>query len=459
MKKYQIIILTTILFVVLFYDEMLGINFGFFGIFMSCFTWYLTTERNRTRTFLMLFTTSILSSFAFMWFGDFASFLALVSSLFLLNLKSKARNLKLYFVIPIVVSNAFTFMCRVFKFEKWLPQRKSGQFLQKMIAFVAIPLILVVAFFCVYTYGSDSFANLFTTFEWNINLFLLFGIAFLGFFIAFNYWIPAIEKVIYKSNHRLDEDFNSSEIRDNEGLGILSIEFQRASGVVSLVVLNLLLLTFIITFNYEQFFDVKSQVNQLSGETHERVKAVVISIVMAIGVILYYFKSYFNFDEKAVWLKRLAITWLILNAILILSAIIKNTEYILALGLTYKRLGVYLFLSLSIIGLIFSLIKIQKKKTNAFLLNKVPWMIYGVLLVCSFINWGKCVTLYNLSNNNFDWEYHLRDLNFNENELLEYAEISKDEKLKSDVLRRVENNQKESFLSKKVFYEMFKLKP
>mgnify|MGYP003621808283 CR=1 FL=1 len=58
-----------------------------------------------------------------------------------------------------------------------------------------------------------------------------------------------------------------------------------------------------------------------------------------------------------------------------------------------------------------------------------------------------------------DREYQVSDGNFNENELLEYAEISKDNKLKSDVLRRVENNQKESFLSKKVFYEMFKLKP
>ena len=36
----------------------------------------------------------------------------------------------------------------------------------------------------------------------------------------------------------------------------------------------------------------------LKEETHERVGAVIASIVMAIGVIMFYFKGSFNFDTQ-----------------------------------------------------------------------------------------------------------------------------------------------------------------
>ncbi len=66
------------------------------------------------------------------------------------------------------------------------------------------------------------------------------------------------------------------------------------------------MLFFIITFNYEQFVELpKATANQLAEETHERVGAVIASIVMAIGVIMFYFKGSFNFDTQAKSLKVL----------------------------------------------------------------------------------------------------------------------------------------------------------
>ena len=56
--------------------------------------------------------------------------------------------------------------------------------------------------------------------------------------------------------------------------------------------------------------------------------------------------------------------WIILNAVLIVSTIIKNSEYVSSFGLTYKRLGVYAFLILAIIGLVYTFLKIAKQKTK-----------------------------------------------------------------------------------------------
>ena len=70
MKTHQLILLTTVLFVTLFYGEDMGLNFGVLGISYAMLTLFNTPEANRTRNFLILFVTSIFSSVAFAWYGD-----------------------------------------------------------------------------------------------------------------------------------------------------------------------------------------------------------------------------------------------------------------------------------------------------------------------------------------------------------------------------------------------------
>lgn len=143
------------------------------------------------------------------------------------------------------------------------------------------------------------------------------------------------------------------------------------SGVISFVSLNILLIFFIITYNYEQFYEVSKTPAQLSEETHERVNAVILSIIMAILVIMFYFKSDFNFDLKAGLMKISAKIWILLNAVLVISAAAKNFEYIVNYGFTYKRLGVFLFLILALTGLALTFIKIQKK--NEMPTSSIQW--------------------------------------------------------------------------------------
>ena len=201
--------------------------------------------------------------------------------------------------------------------------------------------------------------------------------------------------------------------------------------------------------DYEQFVELpKATANQRAEETHERVGAVIASIVMAIGVIMFYFKGSFNFDNQAKSLKNLAKIWVFLNAVLVISAFAKNSEYVLNLGLTYKRLGVYAFLILAIIGLVFTFIKIHQQKTNAYLFNQMVWYFYGTILVCSFINWGNLATVYNIKNEKADFKF-LYSLNYNDKIL--------QEKFPKEMAERAnyekELNDKKPFLSKFLYYE------
>ncbi|WP_415325453.1 DUF4153 domain-containing protein [Chryseobacterium sp. MMS23-Vi53] len=458
MKTHHYIFLTTILFVIFFYDQNVGLNLGIIGVVYAILTFFRTPQKNRTTTFLFLFGTSILSSIAFAWYGDMPSFLAISSSLLLLSFKSRNRRMKILFLIPVFAINFVTAIFRFFSFDDWLPKRNISGLWQKTFAFVLIPLILISVFFGIYSAGSDHFANLFTNIKFDINFWQLLAMIVLGFFIAFNYWNYAIDRFIYKKNHFLNNEFQEKDKIQKSTYSFLDLHAERMSGVISFFALNILLIFFIITYNYEQFYEATKTPTQLSEETHERVNAVIVSILMAILVIMFYFKSNFNFDPKAGLMKILVKIWIFMNAVLVISAMIKNTEYIINYGYTYKRLGVYAFLILAFIGLIMTFIKIQLKKRNVFLFNTMAWYVYGTILICSYINWGGIITSENMKRKDFAINYHKTGINFSEKQLVKYAEEKNDQKLKAEILNleRVKFQKDEKFLSKVLYYQSIK---
>lgn len=453
MKLHQLIFATTAIFTLLFYDENIGLNLGILGIILSMLVLWQTKERNRDKIFLLLFVFSILSSVAFAWYADFASFLAEISSILLLRFKSKNRNLKFILSIPSYISGGFTFINDLFQFSQWFPKSKNTNTSKKIVAFVLIPILFVSVFFGVYSLGSNHFSELFSEYEWNLNFFNLFFISILGFFFAFIFWNLLIPRVLFKQNQHLKNDFSEGQKISKPTYTFLDVDYERTSGVISLIALNILLLVFISTYSYEQFYETTKSGAQLSSETHDGVNAIILSIIMAILVILFYFKSGFNFDNKAKYLKLFAKIWIILNVVLIFSTVLKNTEYIRNFGFTYKRLGVYAFLILSILGLIFTFIKIKNQKTNVYLFNKMFGCFFGIILLCSYINWGGIITSENMKRQDFALNFHKNSINFNEKQLLNYAKKHENKTLEESIKKNIEKKQKTTFLSKILYYE------
>lgn len=405
MKKSDLILLSTTIFVTLFYDESVGINLGIVALSYAILLFAASSPKVRTRTFYILFASSVLSSFAFAWYGDFISFLAILLSLSFLVLKSRNRELKSILALPALFVNMVTFLGRVAKFSDWIPDRRTSGLWQRIIATILIPLVFIGIFLAIYTTGSSQFSAFFQNLHFDLDLWEFLCLAVAGFFLAFTFFNFKVYDFLFIYNHGLKDDFLNEDRNDKPTYSFMDIDAERKSGVISLVALNLLLCVFIITFNYEQFVELPKTPSQLSIETHARVNAVIGSIVMAIMVILFYFKGNFNFDKKAKSLKLLAKIWIFLNMMLVISALVKNSEYVLTLGLTYKRLGVYAFLLLAIIGLMITYVKIKNQKTNAFLFNQMIWYFYATVLVCSFINWGSLATSYNIKKGINDYRF------------------------------------------------------
>lgn len=460
MKKHHLILVSSFVFTLLFYKESVGLNLAIFGLVLLGLIVYNSETRINTAIDKLLFTTSFLSCLAFAWYGDFVSFLALFLSLVFLQFRMQNQELKVLQSIPLIFVNGMASVVRIFLFSQWLPEKKlNSNWAKIIIAYVLIPVVFLILFCVVYSFGSDHFSSVFTDYTLDIDLLPLILITILGFYLSFtfwNYWVPTICADV---NQRLQNDFLEDEKQQhNRTFSFLEIDFERKSGEISLLLLNVLLLVFIVAYNYEQFFE-EIQISKLSTATHERVNAVIFSTIMAVGVLLFYFKNSFNFDPKAGNLKRLAKVWILLNGLLILSTIVKNTEYVSYYGLTYKRLGVYAFLGLASIGLFYSFLKIIKQKRNAYLFNQMLWCFYALILLCSYINWGNLVTRYNLAVGKGNEKEFLEELNFNEELFFNlYPEERKKMMQYNSKIDDVYEHQNTGFLSKALYYETIDLK-
>ena len=302
MRKEHFIFVCSVVFTLLFYNESIGLNLSLFGFLLLGLMFYFFRNRFIDNSYYLLTLTSVLSCLAFAWYGDFVSFVAVFLSIILLQFKIIEPKLKLILSIPIVFINSIASIIRIFQFSKWLPARKTNNFfIKKIIAYFLIPGIFISLFCIIYSFGSDSFSGLFFKYTLDLNLPQAISMVVLGFYFSFSFWNFWVPEIIIENNFKLDNDFTdktSSEHVPSFSLLDLDVNFERKSGEITLLLLNILLIIFIGMYNYEQFFQ-ETITTTLSAATHERVNAVVFSIIMAVGVVLFYFKGGFNFDVKS----------------------------------------------------------------------------------------------------------------------------------------------------------------
>ncbi|SMC84046.1 DUF4153 domain-containing protein [Pedobacter nyackensis] len=182
----------------------------------------------------------------------------------------------------------------------------------------------------------------------------------------------------------------------------MALKTENIIGILSFLVLNLLLLSLNVIDVSSLWLgkDESLKSASYSAELHDGTNALILSIIMAMLVILYFFRGNLNFYQKNKTIRVLAYLWIAQNIFLISSVLIRDFNYINALGLTYKRIGVLIFLLLCTIGLITVYLKVAKQKT-LFYLCKVNGFVWYVLLPAfGFVNWDASIVRYNINNRN-----------------------------------------------------------
>jgi uncharacterized membrane protein len=130
---------------------------------------------------------------------------------------------------------------------------------------------------------------------------------------------------------------------------------------------------------------------------HEGTYLLILSILISMGIIFYYFRKNQNFYSKNRRLKSVAYLWIAQNILLAMSVAIRNIRYIDHYGLTYKRIGVLVFLIMTCIGLITLFLKVKNGKTSYYVVKINAWALYLLLFGLSVFNWDIIVVSYNLN--------------------------------------------------------------
>lgn len=455
MKKQFLIFISTVLFAVLFYNQEVGVNLSIFALILLGFNIYQNPDLLKDKKALLLASCVILSSLSNAWLLTFTTFISVIISLFVFRYYSVNPKLKLLSQAFINASNWFATIVQIFQVDDWFQYDKSKpqNTFSKIFSYFILPFLILSVFFVIYVVSSDTLSNWYNRYELDVNLALLIIVISLGFYFSFVFWNAKIYNVFKVLDRSLRLDFTNQDKKQlKPTFEFLEIDFEKRSGVITLVCLNCMLFVFIIIFNVEHFETTSQQLSEYSSRIHSQINSLIGSIVLAMMVILFYFKGALNFIQNNKMLLLLSKIWLGLNGVLVISAAIQNSVYIDALGLTYKRLGVYLFLILCIVGLFYSYQKIKLQKTNFYLIDKMTWAVFYSLVGCSLFNWGSIVTRYNLQKTNIDFYYLENSLRGNEKVLLDFYE-SNPEFYNDEIKKRVYYNKEMiPFLSSQLYY-------
>ncbi|GAA4025623.1 hypothetical protein GCM10022409_07030 [Hymenobacter glaciei] len=135
----------------------------------------------------------------------------------------------------------------------------------------------------------------------------------------------------------------------------------------------------------------------LAQFVHEGTYVLIFSILLAMGIVLWYFRRNLNFYAPGLRALRWGATvWVLQNAVLAVSVGLRNYYYILNCGVAYKRIGVCFFLLLVFFGLATVLGKIWQQRSAYSLVRLNSLAVYAVLLLLAAGNWEVWMTEYNL---------------------------------------------------------------
>lgn len=184
--------------------------------------------------------------------------------------------------------------------------------------------------------------------------------------------------------------------------------------IITLTLLNALICIVNLTdLIYVWFSRRVLSARELSLYVHEGTNLLIFAILLAAVLLLVIFRKNLNFFPDNEGLKKLAYIWLGQNIFMVLSVAIRNFQYSHSFGLTYKRIGVFIFLLIVLIGLVTLFIKIRDRKSHYFLWHSNSWAMYLVLLAAGFINWNLLITRVNLNPNytkHLDIQYLVNEL-------------------------------------------------
>lgn len=392
MKKL-ILFISALLFSTLFYDKSIGLNLFLFSI-ITLIVLVINNKDDFKSKRAIIYSGFYLATGLAVFFHDSAlAIIANIVSFFTLIGLLSERKASIYVNwLNGLYTTIAGFFHRNFTVDETTQKVESKKEIDytHLAKIIIIPAAIVIIFIGLYQNGNPIFNNLIEKIDFSfINIqWLLF--AGLGYYLFAN-----IHKPIEVEPATSQDLKTGNLLFKTKDFSIPQLKQENQLGIILIALLNILIVIFLVTDITFILTNLDIRASVFSTQVHSGINALIASIVIAIIILLYVFRGNLNFYKENKTVKNLAFAWIVLNAVLVLSIAVKNSQYIYYFGLTYKRIGVLVYLILTLTGLITTLIKIDKTKNIWYLFRLNTKAAFVVLVVAAMINWDYHITNYN----------------------------------------------------------------
>ncbi|WP_271423860.1 DUF4173 domain-containing protein [Aequorivita sinensis] len=401
--------LSAILFSILFYNQDLGLNLIIFETSFIIF-WIFTKQFNFSNQVQVITTVGFLltSVFTVLTHSVLSYVIHFIAAFIFVGVLNYPSAKSIITVALISIKSIFQaqneFLNSVTKSK--VKGKSIGKIIWKFRIFI-IPAAVIFVFVSIYKASNPIFDEL------TINLGVKFQSVFNFIFkdIEFLFIITLllgllISNILYfrtKNFSIKKADTNASDIlirkkqKGQRNFKTLSLKNELKAALFLLFILNLILLILNIADVYLVWFNFEWDGQTLKQFVHEGTYLLIFSILISIAIILYFFRGNMNFYAKNRVLKNLSYLWLFQNVILAISVGVRNYWYIEHFSLAYKRIGVAIFLILTLYGLYSVFIKIRNVKSGFYLFRTNAMALYILLVISSMVNWDGLIAKYNFA--------------------------------------------------------------
>jgi hypothetical protein len=444
------------LFVALFYRQFFGINVLIYSVVVLGVFHAVNSNKvlNRLDYFIQIgfFLSAIMLVLHNNYWSVWVNFLfgtALVGRLSMVNVKSILHSFSMgvhsfFFSFSNLARSGRAVSVRGISFKR----------LVRLFRVVLIPTFIILLFILVYSLASPEFLSFFRKFDWMFERlakligqidFQFIALLFLAILFHSGLLFFGRSKVLEESamsGHDTMARRSDKKVLRSRPMDLL-VEYR--SGLYLLTTLNLLLC-------FVNFFDIKRvwlnfswQGEYLKGYVHHGTYMLLLSIIVSIIIVLYYFRGNLNFYKGNRSLKILSTVWLIQNAILTLSVGGRTLQYIKHFNLAYKRVALLFFLLLVLVAIVTVLLKIRDKKTSYFL-TRTNGLAWGIVLLCStLVDWSGYIARYNLDHKQHSF-VHFEFLSNLPDACLDDLSISEQDAMALDTIRVEPEKLKQNYM-------------
>lgn len=405
LKKSILILALAIVYFFLFRNAYWGINVLLYSLVLIGTTYFLSPEEWSSPSVKVTALGTILSAITVVWQHSALAFWAHSISFLLFIGFVQQRELRFFwYALLLGLRNIFAAPFDLIKhFAKSMMGIIRLNLSIRWFGITALPIILAVLFFTLYHQANALFTSFvlniwtstFLAFFRNFSFYNLFFLV-VGLFLA----TSTLSSSAFAKTLAGQEDLSDIKRvrKGNRFASVLGLKTEYQTAIMSFGMLNTLLFM-VNLFDLPLFwldYSSKSFV-ELKNFVHQGTYILMVSILLAMAIILYFFRKNLNFFPDNKMLKALAIAWCVQNAWLAFTVGFRNMQYIWHTGLAYKRIGVIFFLTLTIFGLWTMGKKIKEKKSIPLLFHWNAWAAYALLISSSFIHWDIIITKYNLN--------------------------------------------------------------